>query len=139
MAFVCYISLKQVWKIHNPLLAIVREKWKIYLLMCFKSSKRHGIKKWQSTRWRPKIETSFPNNTFYFLYLLTRNIFSRKYKWDGIKKIFIIFEGFFEWQKWNIAIETFKQTSITWKWIIHILCEARNYRYITMYELTRLV
>ena len=29
---------------------LVEKKWKIYLSMCFESSKLHGIKKWHKTR-----------------------------------------------------------------------------------------
>ena len=44
---------------------------------------------------------------------------------------------FFEWEKENTAAVTFKQVSITCRWIIHILW--RNYRYSTLCEQTCLV
>ena len=57
--------------------------------------------------------------------------------------LFLIFANliieFFEWEKWNTATVTFKQASITCRWIIHILYEARNYRYSNLCKQTRLV
>ena len=44
---------------------------------------------------------------------------------------------FFEWEKENTATVTFKQASITCRWIIHILW--RNYRCRTLCEQTCLV
>ena len=41
------------------------------------------------------------------------------------------------WQKQNIAIVTFKQASITRRKIMHILHEPSDYRYSTLFELTR--
>ena len=61
----------------------------------------------------------------------------------SLTHLFLIFVNLitevFEWEKKPLAIATFKKASITCRWMIHILYEARNYRYSTLCEQTRLV
>ena len=93
--------------------------------------------------WRkiwPVFMTSKNRNLFSlwhicFLYLLTRSFLKMYIEIESVL-FFIIFEWLFERQKQNIAIVTFKYASITWRKIINILHEPRNYSYSTLCELS---
>ena len=52
MVAICYVGqYKQTFKIHNPsLLVVFKEINEKYPIICFETSKRHEIKKWQSTK-----------------------------------------------------------------------------------------
>ena len=62
----------------------------------------------------------------YIIFLMTRlfvifikeDIFLQEYMEMELKTFFIIFEECFKWEKQNIAIITFKQASITHRYII---------------------
>ena len=67
--------------------------------------------KWQTFVWCQKIKIFFM--THLFLTFVNKEIFFQEYVGMELKIIFIIFEVFFEWQKQNITVVTFKQASIT--------------------------
>ena len=50
--------------------------------------------------------------THLLVIIVDKEVFFQEYIEMESKTFFIIFEGFFKWQKQNIAIVTFKQTSI---------------------------
>ena len=64
-------------------------------------------KKYGHFLWRQKIEIFFMAHLF--LIFVSKEIFLKNGIEMELKIFFIIFEVFFEWQKWSITLVTFKQ------------------------------
>ena len=77
------------------------------------STKKESVIKLKMTNfvWCQKTKIFFM--THLFLTFVNKEIFFQEYVGMELKIIFIIFEVFFEWQKQNITVVTFKQASIT--------------------------
>ena len=85
------------------------------------ATKKESMIMFQMTNfWRKNLDIFHEVKVKRFIFLIThllviivdKEIFFQEYIEMESKTFFIIFEGFFKWQKQNIAIVTFKQTSI---------------------------
>ena len=98
--------------------------------------KRNLLSYW---KWKNFEEKNCPfmtskNRDLFFIFV-NKQIFFEEYVEMELKIIPIICEWFFEWQKQNIAMVTFKQAPITSRYKTPI----KNYRSSTLCELIRLV
>ena len=85
------------------------------------ATKKESMIMFQMTNfWRKNLDIFHEVKIKRFIFLIThlfvifvdKETFFQEYIEMESKTFFIIFEGFFKWQKQNIAIVTFKQTSI---------------------------
>ena len=85
------------------------------------ATKKESMIMFQMTNfWRKNLDIFHEVKVKRFIFLIThllviivdKETFFQEYIEVESKTFFIIFEGFFKWQKQNIAIVTFKQTSI---------------------------